>query len=61
MSNETLQPDSRLIFRVGKVFVESKGERKPIEEIVDKNNSGSFIPIQTFKAAAAAYAELDGR
>lgn len=61
MLSETLQPDSRLIFRAGEVFLESQGEREPIEEAVDTNLPRGAAFVKTLRTAAADYAELDGR
>ncbi len=60
MSNE-LQPDSKLIFKAGEVFLESHGKQMPIEEVIDINLPRGAALVNTLRTAAADRAELNGR
>lgn len=60
MSSE-LQPVTKLTFRAGEVFLESKGNRKPIEEVVDTNSPQGVRLVESFRSAAYDYASLVSR
>lgn len=60
MLNEA-QPTTKLIFRAGEVFVDSKGVRRPIEEVVDTSSPQGAKFVGSFKSAAADYADLINR
>lgn len=61
MQNEQ-QLSDKLIFKAGKVFLESQGEQKPIETVVvDTNSLTGAKFVSTLTNAAADYAELNGR
>ena len=60
MSNEH-QPIDKLIFKAGEVFLESKGEQKPIEEMVDTSSPQGVRLVESLKSAASDYADLVNR
>lgn len=60
MPNER-QPVDKLVFQAGRVYIESKGEQKPIEEVIDINLPRGAAFVDTLRAAAADRAELNGR
>lgn len=55
------QTADRIIFQEGKVWVEIKGVRKPIENVISADSPDNIIPVKTFKEAVVDWAELNDR